>query len=464
MKNSNSKNKVNGIKLHNCEKCKKSFSRKAMLNAHVKRVHKKPPENYHHCPCGAILEDFEKLALHIKTVHENKNVTKIQCKICEKWFSSKDKLNSHIQDVHQKSKFQCQMCDEKFITPYNLNLHYKYTHNLTKVPTRTNLVSGDEKNSNKKIDNAINDKNKCKLCSETFKTNQNLRKHVLSVHEKLFKFDCTKCDKKFPRKDNLDYHFKSIHANNVKNEASKCAKVKLHQCPNCWYQFKSKASLKKHVETAHSKTSKFHCDHCNYQGSTKQDLQLHCENRHGAKQNNVKKDTTNDTFSCTLCTKRFSQEVHLQFHLKSDHPPKVASTEPPIKPPRKNPVTIKIQKTYSMSTKVSTSDRRESNLSNGTTSNESNDVENTFFDDEEPFVGGDDMIEIKNEPIFREDDEEDIIDQPQEQAITDDVIPDIVVQPVIMPNNEIFNFDKTVDIGPDLRDDDDVEEETILGF
>ena len=131
---------------------------------------------------------------------------------------------------------------------------------------------------------------------------------------------------------------------------------------------------------------------------------------------------------------------------------------------RKSPVTIKIQKTYSMSTKVSTSDRRESNLSNGTTSNESNDVENTFFDDEEPFVGGDDMIEIKNEPIFREDDEEDIIDQPQEQAITDDVIPDIVVQPVIMPNNEIFNFDKTVDIGPDLRDDDDVEEETILGF
>ena len=83
------------------------------------------------------------------------------------------------------------------------------------------------------------------------------------------------------------------------------------------------------------------------------------------------------------------------------------------------------------------------------------------------------MIEIKNEPIFREDDEkQDIIDPPQE-PITDDVIPDdIVVRPIVLSEKEIFNFDKSVDIGPDLRDDEefendvgkDDEEETILGF
>ena len=78
-----------------CELCEKSFTTKGNLKTHVEKVHegKKPIK------CGFCEETFEQkvtLNKHIVSVHEEKKV--FNCNLCQKTFATKGSLAKH--NVH----------------------------------------------------------------------------------------------------------------------------------------------------------------------------------------------------------------------------------------------------------------------------------------------------------------------------------------------------------------------------
>ena len=61
------------------------------------------------------------------------------CLKCEKWFSQKQKIKSHIASAHEGVTFSCTFCDRVFSMKTELNRHNKnvHTNKQQKPPTRT---------------------------------------------------------------------------------------------------------------------------------------------------------------------------------------------------------------------------------------------------------------------------------------------------------------------------------------
>ena len=51
---------------------------------------------------------------------------------------------------------------------------------------------------------------KCDLCGKTFSFPSNLKRHMMSIHDKS-KYQCNQCDKDFSFASNLRRHIISIH-------------------------------------------------------------------------------------------------------------------------------------------------------------------------------------------------------------------------------------------------------------
>ena len=69
---------------------------------------------------------------------------KMQCEICEVYFSAKSSLKLHISSVHDKQKpYNCQLCNTKFNQKCNLKAHNESVHetkNLSNVTFVTTVV------------------------------------------------------------------------------------------------------------------------------------------------------------------------------------------------------------------------------------------------------------------------------------------------------------------------------------
>ena len=54
---------------------------------------------------------------------------KMQCEICEAYFSTKCSLNLHIASVHNEQKsYSCELCKNKFNQKGNLKTHMESVH------------------------------------------------------------------------------------------------------------------------------------------------------------------------------------------------------------------------------------------------------------------------------------------------------------------------------------------------
>lgn len=115
----------------NCNQCNKSFSRKDNLNTHIKSVHLK--EKKYHCDqCDKSFGQKSKLNVHIKTVHLKQK--EFNCKYCDKSFGQKCNLKVHIKTVHLKQKdFNCEHCNYSCGQQVHLNIHINSVHLKQKV-------------------------------------------------------------------------------------------------------------------------------------------------------------------------------------------------------------------------------------------------------------------------------------------------------------------------------------------
>lgn len=80
----------------------------------------------------------------------------------------------------------------------------------------------------------------CKLCMKTFKTEENLKLHILNIHQNVKPYCCSFCEKRFSHRNGKNYHERTRHTNYLP-----------YNCPfeDCEKSFPNKTSLNYHIGT-----------------------------------------------------------------------------------------------------------------------------------------------------------------------------------------------------------------------
>ena len=87
--------------LYQCDICNKRFSRKYGLKSHISRVHEK--NKLYKCPiCEKNFSDNSYLKTHSASVHEGKRP--YQCPICKATFTQRPHMNTHMKSFHNGSR------------------------------------------------------------------------------------------------------------------------------------------------------------------------------------------------------------------------------------------------------------------------------------------------------------------------------------------------------------------------
>ena len=108
-----------------CDQCDKTYSYRAKLVMHQKRIHE--GEKGEICPLGC-KGFFHELKRHILTVHEKKNA-KFPCDVCGAVLTTGANLKAHIKTVHEGARaFDCNFCGRDFTTKQHRDGHLKRAH------------------------------------------------------------------------------------------------------------------------------------------------------------------------------------------------------------------------------------------------------------------------------------------------------------------------------------------------
>ena len=137
-----------------------------------------PPDPSYSCSnCGKVFLCVRKLRKHINNVHQD-----VECKVCQRRFTSKASLKNH-EELHFDSslKVKCDICGKVMKQAVNLK-----SHRLTHF------------NSSKHFD--------CDICSKSFRTSSAYKQHK-SIHSSKI-FSCYKCGKEFSVNRYLSQHMK----------------------------------------------------------------------------------------------------------------------------------------------------------------------------------------------------------------------------------------------------------------
>ncbi|XP_069481319.1 zinc finger protein 710 [Ambystoma mexicanum] len=187
-----------------------------------------------------------------------------QCRMCEKSYTSKYNLVTHILGHSGIKPHSCPHCTKLFKQPSHLQ-----THLLTHQGTRPH---------------------KCDVCSKAFTQTSHLKRHML-LHTDIKPYSCRFCGRGFAYPSELKAH-------EVKHESGRC-----HVCVECGLDFATLTQLKRHI-SSHQGPTLYECLECSKTFHYRSQLQNHM-----LKHQNVR------PFVCTECGMEFSQVHHLKQHL-----------------------------------------------------------------------------------------------------------------------------------------------------
>jgi KRAB domain-containing zinc finger protein len=126
---------------HRCEHCGKALSTSASLKMHIQTVHSS--ERPFVCSfdnCKKSYTGRSALNAHVRSVHER---VRYPCSGCDKSFADRGNLHKHISSIHDETRYQCDHCEKSFTTRGNLNAHIKLQHkqstNGSTTPTPTSF-------------------------------------------------------------------------------------------------------------------------------------------------------------------------------------------------------------------------------------------------------------------------------------------------------------------------------------
>ncbi|KAM9313467.1 zinc finger protein 710 [Gastrophryne carolinensis] len=186
-----------------------------------------------------------------------------QCRMCEKSYTSKYNLVTHILGHSGIKPHSCPHCNKLFKQPSHLQ-----THLLTHQGTRPH---------------------KCEVCNKAFTQTSHLKRHML-LHSDIKPYSCRFCGRGFAYPSELKAH-------ELKHENGRC-----HVCVECGLDFATLTQLKRHI-SSHQGPTMYQCMECNKSFHYRSQLQNHM-----LKHQNVR------PFVCKECGMEFSQIHHLKQH------------------------------------------------------------------------------------------------------------------------------------------------------
>jgi len=138
-----------------CEQCGQCFRKKSKLDAHASFHEGLKPYQCKQCLKAFSLE--ESLKQHM--VNHKKEVVKLYtCQVCAKPFYYLSKITKHMEEMHPDVfPYRCNLCDQIFSRSEILRIHKKNHVKTVKVPS-------------------------CDVCSKSFRTNYNLKRHKEMFH------------------------------------------------------------------------------------------------------------------------------------------------------------------------------------------------------------------------------------------------------------------------------------------
>ncbi|KAK1798588.1 hypothetical protein P4O66_006878, partial [Electrophorus voltai] len=186
-----------------------------------------------------------------------------KCRMCEKSYTSKYNLVTHILGHNGIKPHACPHCGKLFKQPSHLQ-----THLLTHQGTRPH---------------------KCTVCKKGFTQTSHLKRHMLQ-HSDVKPYSCRFCRRGFAYPSELRAH-------EVKHERGRC-----HVCSQCSMEFPTYAHLKRH-QVSHQGPASFQCGQCTKVFAYRSQLQNH-----------MLKHQTQRSFSCSQCGLQFLQLHQLRQH------------------------------------------------------------------------------------------------------------------------------------------------------
>ena len=251
---------------YQCSLCEISFGEKSALKFHVNSFHKRA---FKCAICQKVFETRELLTKHMVGIHKAK--LGFKCDTCKECFLNKDQLKDHFKTVHQKTVYVCEKCNEFCRDSYLLTKHIIEKHNGHKCQfcysaffNREKLLSHikdihqEEEEEEEEI--------KCRICFEKFRTQSEFSKHFNKKHQE----KCQYCGKFF-----------KISASEVNSLASHIIKVhKGSKCFWCDKVFSRPNELRRHFESSHIEKKLLACVYCDKTFFLDVDLKLHIGNTH----------------------------------------------------------------------------------------------------------------------------------------------------------------------------------------
>ncbi|KAL6043857.1 hypothetical protein STEG23_011813 [Scotinomys teguina] len=278
-----------------CPTCDKSYTSKYNLVTHILGHSGIKP---HACTrCGKLFKQLSHLHTHMLT-HQGTRPHK--CQVCHKAFTQTSHLKRHMMQHSEVKPHNCRVCSRGFAYPSELKAH------------EAKHASGRE--------------NICVECGLDFPTLAQLKRH-LTTHRGPIQYNCSECDKTFQYPSQLQNHMMKhkdirpyicsecgmefVQPHHLKQHSLTHKGVKEHKCGICGREFTLLANMKRHV-LIHTNIRAYQCHLCYKSFVQKQTLKAHMIVHSDVK-----------PFKCKLCGKEFNRMHNLMghMHLHSDSKP-----------------------------------------------------------------------------------------------------------------------------------------------
>ncbi|KPP76113.1 zinc finger protein 366-like [Scleropages formosus] len=278
-----------------CRMCEKSYTSKYNLVTHILGHSGIKP---HGCNlCGKLFKQLSHLHTHMLT-HQGARPHK--CQVCRKAFTQTSHLKRHMMQHSDVKPHSCGVCGRGFAYPSELRAH--------------------------ELKHEKGQENVCVECGLDFPTLAQLKRH-LAAHRGPTQYSCTECQKTFQYPSQLQNHMMKhkdirpyicsecgmefIQSHHLKQHTLTHKGVKEHKCRICGREFTLLANMKRHV-LIHTNIRAYQCHLCFKSFVQKQTLKAHMIVHSDVK-----------PYKCKLCGKEFNRMHNLMghMHLHSDSKP-----------------------------------------------------------------------------------------------------------------------------------------------
>uniref|UniRef100_A0A4W4GHV7 Zinc finger protein 710 n=2 Tax=Electrophorus electricus TaxID=8005 RepID=A0A4W4GHV7_ELEEL len=286
-----------GLKRWKCRMCEKSYTSKYNLVTHILGHNGiKPHECLH---CGKLFKQPSHLQTHLLT-HQGTRPHK--CTVCKKAFTQTSHLKRHMLQHSDVKPYSCRFCGRGFAYPSELRTHEaKHENGHCHVCTQCGMEFPTHAHLRRhQVSHQGPATFQCGECHKSFAYRSQLQNHLMK-HQNMRPFVCSECGMEFVQVHHLKQHMLTHKV--LTQQALEHKGLKDYKCDVCSREFTLSANLKRHM-LIHTSVRPFQCHVCFKTFVQKQTLKTHMIVHLPVK-----------PFKCKVCGKSFNRMYNLLGHM-----------------------------------------------------------------------------------------------------------------------------------------------------